>query len=511
MKTLSLGESLPSCRALLISLLLPLLLLAACTVPIAVTTPTAPDSEASPSATATPAEEATSVTPAASEQTTTTAELPGTIPPAGTVTETQTTTTAVASASSLTATESYQGIPVGFTAEGYPFRGSPDAPITMYEYSDYQCPFCSRHFVQTEPALDANYVRNGQLRVVFRDFPLVDLHPNAPAAHFAALCIADQGAELYWSMHARLFQTQAEWQQLPDPMPYFATLASEIGATMETYDACIAAGEKPALVEASVAAAREKGFSGTPSFEFVREATGEAFPLVGAQPYDQFAGIIDTLLDGGTPQTEETAQGSDEIPFWATADGLLPDPDRPGLTMGGDYYRGNPNAKVVVIEFSDFQCPFCRKHTAETQPILDEQFVDTDQIFWVFKHFPLSIHPQAPAAGAAAECAGDQGQFWEMHDLLFTNTEAWSVNDPTPIFTDLAQQLGLNSEEFAACLTGESAAQRVQEDLDAGAPFVRGTPSFIVLYDGQGSIIPGALPADRFTTVLQEVLDGVAQ
>ncbi|MEZ4730919.1 MAG: thioredoxin domain-containing protein [Caldilineaceae bacterium] len=407
--------------------------------------------------------------------------------------------------------ETHKGIPVGFTTEGYPYRGSPDAPITMYEYSDFQCPYCNRYFIQTEPALDESYVRSGEVRVIFRDFPLAELHPNAPPAHVAALCVADQGAALYWAMHARLFQAQSAWNQLPDPASYFADLAAEVGVDMDQYDACMASGEKEAVVAQGVADAREKGFSGTPSFLFVREATDEAFPLVGAQPYDQFAGMIDTLVAGGTPQTADQAQGNDEIPFWATAEGLQPDPERPGVNMAGDYYRGNPEAKVVVIEFSDLQCPFCRRHSLETQPVLDEEFVATEQVLWVFKHFPLTIHPQAPAAGIASECAADQGKFWEMHELLFQNVQSWSITDPTPVFVDLAQQLELDLDQFTPCLESESAAQRVQEDLEAGTPFVRGTPTFIVLYNGQGSIIPGALPADRFTSILQEVLDSVAQ
>lgn len=497
MKTLFSGKSRHFSRFWLVGGLLLVTLLAACALPL---TP-APDAGM-------PEAEATT---ALSEPLTTTADLPaGTIPTVS-ITDTQSATTTTPT-TATTSTETYKGISVGFTADGYAYRGSPDAPITIYEYSDFQCPFCNRYFIQTEPALDESYVRNGQVRVVFRDFPLVDLHPNAPAAHVASLCVADQGAALYWTMHARLFQTQSEWEQLPDPLPYFADLATESGAALEPYTACLASGEKEAIVAQGVSEARAKGFSGTPSFEFVREATDETFSLVGAQPYEQFAAMLDTLIAGGTPQSEEPAQqGDEEIPFWATADGLLPDPDRPGMTMGGDYYHGDPNAKVVVIEFSDFQCSFCRKHTTETQPILDEQFVDTNQVLWVFKHFPLSIHPQAPAAGAAAECAADQGKFWEMHTLLFASTESWSISDPTPVFSDLAQQLALNVDEFTTCLAGESAAQRVQEDMDAGLPFVRGTPTFIVLYEGQGSIIPGALPAERFTTILQEVLDGVAQ
>ena len=202
--------------------------------------------------------------------------------------------------------------------------------------------------------------------------------------------------------------------------------------------------------------------------------------------------------------------GEAQIPFWATEEGLMPDPDNPGYTMAGDAYRGNADAEVVVVEFSDFQCPYCRKHVEETQPVLDEQFVDTDQVLWVFKHFPLDIHPQAPMAGAAAECAGAQGQFWEMEALLFANTESWSVSDPVDALTELAGELDLDMDAFAACLADDAALALVEADLADGAPFVRGTPTFIVLQGGEGSIIPGALPAESFSEALQQVIDAAA-
>ncbi|MEZ4859907.1 MAG: thioredoxin domain-containing protein [Caldilineaceae bacterium] len=492
------------CLVLLLGAIVALILVTSCTTllitpPAASSTPAA-DAQSTP----TPAE-ASAETTAPSEQPV--AEGEG----ATDATTEQTAAAAPTDASPLVATDTFKGIPVGFTAEGFPFRGAPDAPIVMYEYSDFQCPFCSRYFVQTEPAVDESYVRNGKVRVVFRDFPLAELHPNAPAAHYASRCVAAQGAGLYWEMNARLFQTQSEWNQSTDAPTYFAGLAEDLGVDMTAYNACIASGETKDFVDAGIAEARARGFGGTPSFQFVRAATDEAFPLVGAQPFDQFASLIDTLVAGGTPETAQEQQDNGEIPYWATAEGLTPDPATPGKTMAGDEYRGNPDAKVVVIEFSDFQCPFCRRHTLETQPALDEKFVDTGEIFWVFKHFPLSIHPQAPAAGLAAECAADQGKFWEMHGLLFDHSAEWSISDPMPVFEELAKQLDLNAEQFAACLGDAEVAQRVQDDLNAGAPFVRGTPTFIVLYNGQGSIIPGALPEPRFSEILQQVLDGAAQ
>ncbi len=406
--------------------------------------------------------------------------------------------------------ETYLGIPVGFTAEGYPYRGNPDAPITVNEFSDYHCPFCARHSTQTEPALTEAYVRSGQARFVFREFPLVELHPTAPVAHNAALCMADQSASLFWAMHDQIFRTQQDGASSADPAQFYADLAEKTGADMDLFNACVAGNEKAAVIAQGLADGRAIGFTGTPSFQFVNTATDEAYTLVGAQPYDIFAQWMDTLLAGGAPADPSAQQQPAQpegIPFWATAEGLAPDPDHPGYTIAGDVYRGNLDAPVVIVEYSDFQCPFCGRHVQDTQPTLDEQFVDTGEILWVFKHFPLTIHAQAPMAGVASECAAEQGQFWEMHDLLFANVSAWSVSDPSPVLTGLAEQLGLDMDLFAACLVDPAMMERVDSDMADGAPFVQGTPTFIVLYGGQGRIIPGALPVDQFAPALRQMVD----
>lgn len=415
-----------------------------------------------------------------------------------------------AAAAASEVTGDWNGIPVGFTADGFPFRGDPDAPITMVEFSDFECPFCARYFVQTEPAINESYVKTGQVRVIFRDFPLEELHPNAPAAHRASLCVAEQGAAQYWEMHAKLFQTQTEWSNSLDPLPVFARLAEEAGADPAAYEACMAEAEttKQPLIDAGLADGQAEGISGTPSFVFTG-AEGIPYLLVGAQPYDQFALYIESMLIGDkppVPEEEAAAEAPSEIPFWATPAGWAPDPERPGFNMAGDQYRGDPEAQITVIEFSDFQCPYCQQHVLETQGALDEQYVDSGQVLWVFKHFPLSIHPQAPAAGAAAECAADQGKFWEMHAALFADQERWSVADPAPVFAELAGEVGLDTDAFSACLEAGEAAARVDSDMNEGAPFVQGTPTFIVLYNGQGQIIPGALPLETFQEVLDEVV-----
>jgi protein-disulfide isomerase len=403
--------------------------------------------------------------------------------------------------------ETHKGLSVGFTEDGFAYRGNPDAPVVMIEYSDYGCPFCNRHFVQTEPAIDEAYVRSGEVRVVFHDFPLESLHPNAPAAHTASLCVADQGsAATFWEYRAELFRSVDEWQSSFEPLAIFASLAEEAGVDMAQYEACMSGGEKAAVVQARVDAAFERGFNATPSFHVVRPEDNAVFELIGAQPYEQFAATMDSALAGempvaAAPEPEPQQQG---IPFWATAEGWQPDPDRPGVNMAGDQYRGSVDAPVTVIEFSDFQCPFCLRHSTETQPILDEKYVDTGKVLWVYKHFPLNIHPQAPAAGVAAECAGEQGSFWEMHEALFGSVEAWSIADPNAVFESLAEELALDGEAFSACLTDPEILARVNSDLAEGQQFVEGTPTFIIVRGEQGSIIPGALPEATFS----EVLDG---
>ena len=409
----------------------------------------------------------------------------------------------------LPSDETYKGLPVGFTEDGFLYRGEPDAPIVMIEYSDFQCPFCKRYFIQTEPSLDESFVRTGQVRVVFHDFPLLSLHPNAPAAHEASLCVSDQGsATMYWNYHAELFRSVEEWQGAGDPLPIFSRLADETGADVDAYEACMTSHLMQDLVQARVDSAFAAGFSATPSFQFVRLEDAVIFELIGAQPYDEFGSVVELALAGEMPiaAVPEQQPQQEGIPFWATVAGWQPNPDRPGYNMAGDEFRGDIDAPLTVIEFSDFQCPYCQRHNAETQPALDAKYVDTGKVLWVYKHFPLNIHAQAPAAGVAAECAAEQGMFWEMNAALFDSVQQWSVNEPNPIFVEIATGMGLDVDAYATCLDDPEMMARVDSDLAEGSQFVQGTPTFIIVHGDQGSIIPGALPEATFSQLLDEEL-----
>ncbi|MGB7096246.1 MAG: thioredoxin domain-containing protein [Anaerolineales bacterium] len=218
------------------------------------------------------------------------------------------------------------------------------------------------------------------------------------------------------------------------------------------------------------------------------------------------------MLAGEAPPQEEQAEAEPpELPFWANAEGLAPDPDRPGFTLAGDQYKGDPEASVVVIEFSDFQCPACGEHTLEVQPTLDQEFIESGQILWVHKHLPLQMHEQALVAAATSECAADQGMFWEMHDLLFATVDQWGVDQPEPELLSLAGELDLDEDEFAACLASREPMERVVADIYASLGAVSSTPSFVILVDGQGSIVSGSRPPADFVTLLQGVLDSAAE
>jgi protein-disulfide isomerase len=394
--------------------------------------------------------------------------------------------------------------PMGFTAEGHPYRGDPKAPVVVEEYSDYLCPFCGRHFTDTLPALLEKYATPGKIQYVYRDFPLAALHPTSAKGHEAALCVGEQGAPRYWAMHDTLFASQGEWSRLPDPAGFLRERAEKIGADLEAYDACLGSGRKKSAVEQSVAAGQALGFNGTPSFRIVRSG-GEAYNLVGAQPVATFDEWLGAVLAGKEPP-KPPEPPKPELPAWAKPEGLAPDPAHPGLTMSGDPYRGQPDAPLTIVEFSDFQCPACRRHVLETQPLLDEKFVATGKVRWVFKHRPLREHAWAIAGAAAAECAADQGQFWPMHHLLYEKQEQWATAEAEKALPGLAKELKLDGARFAECFNSRKALERVVRDLYDAERVAPATPTFFLISGGKAGVLRGASPVDRFTSTIEKQL-----
>lgn len=153
--------------------------------------------------------------------------------------------------------------------------------------------------------------------------------------------------------------------------------------------------------------------------------------------------------------------------------------------------KGSPDAKVVVTEFSDFECPACQGFAGGTAKAIEDEYVKTGKIRFEYKHFPLPQHePSATNAALASECAADQGKFWEMHDYLFQEQGKQGTNTFTQIrLKAMAQELGLDAGQFDQCLSRQEHAQAVQDDVNAGRQLnVNSTPSIFV--NGQRVLNP---------------------
>ncbi len=171
---------------------------------------------------------------------------------------------------------------------------------------------------------------------------------------------------------------------------------------------------------------------------------------------------------------------------------------RTEVTVDDDTVKGSPDAPVTIIEFSDFQCPFCTRFYQNTLPQIQQQYIDTGKVKFVYRDFPLSFHQDAQKAAEAAECAGEQGKYFEMHDKLF-DTEALDVTS----LKQHAVDLGLDTDEFNDCLDNDEMAAEVQKDFQDGQQAgVSGTPAFFI----NGQLVSGAQPFSVFQQIIDQEL-----
>ena len=184
------------------------------------------------------------------------------------------------------------------------------------------------------------------------------------------------------------------------------------------------------------------------------------------------------------------------------------------ISADNDPMLGNPNAPITIIEFSDFQCPFCAKFHVDTLPQLKESYIATGKVNFVYRDFPIeSIHPNAVPAALASECADDQGKFWEMHDMIFKNMQVWKglpIDQSVTLFKQYASGLVIDSDEFDSCMDSRKHLDEIRKDLDDGRLYgVTGTPGFFVGNDDIGfTKLIGAQPFSSFQRVIDGQLNG---
>lgn len=175
-----------------------------------------------------------------------------------------------------------------------------------------------------------------------------------------------------------------------------------------------------------------------------------------------------------------------------------------------DHIYGNPNAQISLIEYSDFECPYCKRFHATPKSVVDAY---PNKVNWVYRHYPLDFHnPGAQKQAEASECASEQGgneAFWKYTDALYTRTTSGGKGFPLDKLTPLAEELGLDGVAFKDCLDSGKHAARVKEDFDEGAQSgITGTPGNILLHNETGEVRleAGAKPLEAFKQHIDELL-----
>jgi len=180
------------------------------------------------------------------------------------------------------------------------------------------------------------------------------------------------------------------------------------------------------------------------------------------------------------------------------------------MDITGDPYAGSADAPLVIVEYTDYQCPFCGRHAKSVLPLIKENYIDTGKVRYVARDFPLPFHQQAPKASEAAHCAADQDKYWAMHDQLFSNQKALGEEQ----LVTYAGNIGLDMEAFKQCLDSGKYAQKVEQNIaEARKAGINGTPSFVIGFSGKDTgnvagqrLIRGALGYPNFQQAFDEML-----
>ncbi len=292
-------------------------------------------------------------------------------------------------------------------------------------------------------------------------------------------------------MHDLLFEKSEEWSGQENLTELFKGYAAELGLDTDAFVACLESGETADQVQAELEQGEALGVGGVPAF-FIND-----WFVSGAQPFEVFQETIEAALRGEHPAPTPTPLPPGATPF-------DPNPEQPGYTYGGDAFCGSEEATIGLIEFVDFQSTENLQHFLEGWPDLEEEYVGSGKVRLIVKHFPALDHIQGFTAAEAAECAGQQGAFCSMYDLLFQKQEEWSqAEDVTVVFKEYAAELDLDAAAFAACLDKGQTSDKVMQDFTIGQDNqFPPAPVFFIFKGEQG----GYAPLDQLQEAIEELL-----
>ena len=383
-----------------------------------------------------------------------------------------------------------------------PTWGNPDAPVTIVEFSDFECPFCTR--VGATLAELRRLYGPSQLRLVWKNFPL-PFHNNARPAADAAMTVFELGGDgAFWKFHDLVFANQQDLS--PANYLRWAVMAGVDGVR---FQAELSARRNAAKVDEDVALAERLGIRGTPVFRI------NGIALMGAQPIDRFKEIIEAEL-AAAKDVMASGTSSGQVYFVLSARNAAaapaaqekssaPEPEPEDTTIWrvpvakSDPTRGPADALVTLVLFSDFQCPYC-KRVEETLASLEQKYGSDLRIVW--KDYPLPFHEQAIPAAALARVAfakkGAKG-FWQAHDAIFEGQD--DLNDGT--LKGIAKSLGLSWSEIRRAIADHRFAGVLDESEDLAKSLgIGGTPCAFV----NGYRVVGALPSEKFVAVVDAQL-----
>ena len=230
-------------------------------------------------------------------------------------------------------------------------------------------------------------------------------------------------------------------------------------------------------------------------------AKGDTVTFTKTSLWKGISGVLAVLLAsaifigsfGGSDLPTAAAIGAPSAPSAPTVNINIDD------LIDDDAVKGITDAPVTIIEWSDFECPFCGRFYEETLRQIEDKYIKTGKVKFVYRDFPLSFHTQAQKAAESAECAGEQGKFYEMHDLLFES----GVQGGVISFKQYAKQIGLDTTKFNTCLDTGAMASEIQKDFaDGQRAGVQGTPGFLI----NGKLVSGAQPFSVFQQVIEAEL-----
>jgi protein-disulfide isomerase len=389
-------------------------------------------------------------------------------------------------------------LPVGDS----PTKGAENGAVTVLIFADIECPFCAKgHDVMEK--LRERYP--DEVRLVYKHMPL-SIHDRARPASRAALAAREQ--DKFWEFLERAY---AQQDRLTDED--FAEIASEAGLDVDKWRRDLRENKEAydRQIDRDMELAASLGVSGTPTFAINGVVIpGLAPPAAFAQFAEMQIDIARKLMAAGVPRDElywrmvlaqfqppseqQRAAAAEEPVEQEEAEQAppvvyMPTGDAPSRGASAD------EALVTIVEFSDFQCPFCNRAQVQLDEIMSTY---GGEVRLVFRHFPLSNHPRAEAAARAAVVAAEHGDFWKMHDMLFEHQDRLGEE----ALVDYARKAGVDDKiDVAEEMSDEGVVAKVRRDFELGAEHgVRGTPTFFV----NGRRITGARSKEEWKTIVDE-------